>query len=149
MNTGVTKWYCFSSACHQELMFQYVWACGSLLVAFDTILIFPSDVSSCVFVAVFADKKLKRQVHEIAGRINARFGSLSAVPVHYLVGLHFSLVYAFKHIFLDSEAKFSYFCRIVQSTFIHCVHCMLSLVIFNLKLEMCMLLYLILCFFNC
>ncbi|XP_042034994.1 alpha,alpha-trehalose-phosphate synthase [UDP-forming] 1-like [Salvia splendens] len=29
-------------------------------------------------------KKLKSQVHEIVGRINARYGSLDSVPIHYL-----------------------------------------------------------------
>lgn len=29
-------------------------------------------------------QRLARQTHEIVGRINGRFGSLSDVPVHYL-----------------------------------------------------------------
>lgn len=33
------------------------------------------------------DQKLTSQVHEIVGRINGRFGTLSAVPIHHLVGV--------------------------------------------------------------
>uniref|UniRef100_A0A3Q7F2I4 Uncharacterized protein n=1 Tax=Solanum lycopersicum TaxID=4081 RepID=A0A3Q7F2I4_SOLLC len=31
------------------------------------------------------DQKLTCQVHEIVGRINGRFGTLTAVPIHHLV----------------------------------------------------------------
>jgi len=34
------------------------------------------------------DQKLASQVHEIVGRINGRFGTLTAVPIHHLVCLH-------------------------------------------------------------
>lgn len=34
---------------------------------------------------VVADQKLTSQVHEIVGRINGRFGTLTAVPIHHLV----------------------------------------------------------------
>jgi len=37
------------------------------------------------------DQKLASQVHEIVGRINGRFGTLTAVPIHHLVG--FSNIY--------------------------------------------------------
>lgn len=32
-----------------------------------------------------ADQKLSAQVHEIVGRINGRFGTLTTVPIHHLV----------------------------------------------------------------
>ncbi|XP_047961786.1 alpha,alpha-trehalose-phosphate synthase [UDP-forming] 1-like [Salvia hispanica] len=48
----------------------------------DKVVLLQFGVPSRTDVPIY--KKLKRQVHEIAGRINARFGSLSAVPVHYL-----------------------------------------------------------------
>ncbi|CAA0816356.1 trehalose-phosphatase/synthase 2 [Striga hermonthica] len=35
-------------------------------------------------------QKLTSQVHEIVGRINGRFGSLTAVPIHHLVSIFFS-----------------------------------------------------------
>lgn len=35
-----------------------------------------------------ADQKLSSQVHEIVGRINGRFGTLTAVPIHHLVRLN-------------------------------------------------------------
>jgi len=31
------------------------------------------------------DQKLTSQVHEIVGRINGRFGSLTSVPINHLV----------------------------------------------------------------
>lgn len=34
---------------------------------------------------VVTDQKLTSQVHEIVGRINGRFGTLTAVPIHHLV----------------------------------------------------------------
>lgn len=34
---------------------------------------------------ILADQKLSSQVHEIVGRINGRFGTLTAVPIHHLV----------------------------------------------------------------
>lgn len=36
---------------------------------------------------VLTDQKLTCQVHEIVGRINGRFGTLTAVPIHHLVCL--------------------------------------------------------------
>lgn len=36
------------------------------------------------------DQKLTSQVHEIVGRINGRFGTLTAVPIHHLVSILFS-----------------------------------------------------------
>ncbi|CAH1453339.1 unnamed protein product [Lactuca virosa] len=33
---------------------------------------------------IFEYQKLTSQVHEIVGRINGRFGSLTTVPIHYL-----------------------------------------------------------------
>ena len=37
--------------------------------------------------SIFTDQKLTSQVHEIVGRINGRFGTLTAVPIHHLVCL--------------------------------------------------------------
>jgi len=34
---------------------------------------------------IFSDQKLTSQVHEIVGRINGRFGTLTTVPIHHLV----------------------------------------------------------------
>ena len=34
---------------------------------------------------IFTDQKLTSQVHEIVGRINGRFGTLTTVPIHHLV----------------------------------------------------------------
>ena len=34
---------------------------------------------------VITDQKLTSQVHEIVGRINGRFGTLTAAPIHHLV----------------------------------------------------------------
>lgn len=41
-----------------------------------------------------ADQRLTSQVHEIVGRINGRYGSVTFVPIHHLVSsknLHVSL----------------------------------------------------------
>ncbi|KAL6196653.1 hypothetical protein ACLB2K_032267 [Fragaria x ananassa] len=38
---------------------------------------------TCLF-CITTDQKLTSQVHEIVGRINGRFGSLTAVPIHHL-----------------------------------------------------------------
>lgn len=40
---------------------------------------------SLCFLLFCVDKKLKSQVHEIVGRVNGRFGTLTAVPIHHLV----------------------------------------------------------------
>lgn len=39
-----------------------------------------------------ADQKLTSQVHEIVGRINGRFGTLTTVPIHHLVCLIISSI---------------------------------------------------------
>jgi hypothetical protein len=41
--------------------------------------------NSVSFACIFTDQKLTSQVHEIVGRINGRFGTLTAVPIHHLV----------------------------------------------------------------
>jgi trehalose-6-phosphate synthase len=38
-----------------------------------------------ILFCISTDQKLTSQVHEIVGRINGRFGTLSAVPIHHLV----------------------------------------------------------------
>lgn len=38
-----------------------------------------------IFYFYFADQKLTSQVHEIVGRINGRYGTLTTVPIHHLV----------------------------------------------------------------
>ena len=35
-------------------------------------------------ISQFPDQKLTSQVHEIVGRINGRFRTLSAIPIHHL-----------------------------------------------------------------
>ena len=42
-------------------------------------------IYQCILFCIFTDQKLTSQVHEIVGRINGRFGTLSAVPIHHLV----------------------------------------------------------------
>lgn len=37
------------------------------------------------FFLLYIDQKLTSQVHEIVGRINGRFGTLTTVPIHHLV----------------------------------------------------------------
>lgn len=49
-----------------------------------------SDMRLC-YVVFVTDQKLTSQVHEIVGRINGRFGTLTAVPIHHLVCIY--LVY--------------------------------------------------------
>lgn len=34
-----------------------------------------------------ADQRLTSQVHEIVGRINGRYGSVTSVPIHHLASL--------------------------------------------------------------
>jgi trehalose 6-phosphate synthase/phosphatase len=34
-----------------------------------------------------ADQRLTSQVHEIVGRINGRFGTLTFMPIHHLVAV--------------------------------------------------------------
>jgi trehalose-6-phosphate synthase len=46
-----------------------------------------------------SDQKLTSQVHEIVGRINGRFGTLTAVPIHHLVGI-------FKHLVMAVDIDF-------------------------------------------
>lgn len=38
-----------------------------------------------LFFVASTDQKLKGHVHEIVGRINGRFGTLTSVPIHHLV----------------------------------------------------------------
>lgn len=44
-----------------------------------------------VFLFGNIDQKLTSQVHEIVGRINGRFGTLTAVPIHHLVSSFLSI----------------------------------------------------------
>jgi trehalose 6-phosphate synthase/phosphatase len=51
-------------------------------------------MSSCsnhyqyIVLVALIDQKLTSQVHEIVGRINGKFGTLTAVPIHHLVCLY-------------------------------------------------------------
>lgn len=45
------------------------------------------DISIWFCFCIFSDQRLTSQVHEIVGRINGRFGTLTAVPIHHLVCL--------------------------------------------------------------
>lgn len=56
---------------------------------------------SITFIFILTDQKLTSQVHEIVGRINGRFGTLSAVPIHHLVGFFLFQFYSmnFRYIF--------------------------------------------------
>ena len=42
-----------------------------------------------VLIVYHADQRLTSQVHEIVGRINGRFGTLTTVPIHHLVSIYF------------------------------------------------------------
>ncbi|AQK94791.1 trehalose-6-phosphate synthase1 [Zea mays] len=52
----------------------------------------------------FADQKLTSQVHEIVGRINGRFGTLTAVPIHHLVVFTFPIAASVSDRSLDFHA---------------------------------------------
>lgn len=43
------------------------------------------NFSLCHPQYVISDQKLTSQVHEIVGRINGKFGTLTGVPIHHLV----------------------------------------------------------------
>ena len=60
------------------------------------------DFISCIFI----DQKLTSQVHEIVGRINGRFGTLTAVPIHHLVSIIRMLTQRHKQ-FKDTLFSFS------------------------------------------
>lgn len=54
---------------------------------FSLIIKILDSVCSHIFLYLRTDQKLTSQVHEIVGRINGRFGTLTAVPIHHLVCL--------------------------------------------------------------
>lgn len=57
----------------------------SFHLAYSTPEVLPeSNIFLCNAVSL-TDQKLTSQVHEIVGRINGRFGTLTAVPIHHLV----------------------------------------------------------------
>ena len=41
-----------------------------------------------------ADQRLTSQVHEIVGRINGRYGSVTFVPIHHLVSFCFYFIFS-------------------------------------------------------
>lgn len=61
-----------------------------------------------VKLVALADQKLASQVHEIVGRINGRFGTLTAVPIHHLVriGTFTYFVYAVSPMFFQLISPF-------------------------------------------
>jgi hypothetical protein len=49
---------------------------------------------------LYIDQKLTSQVHEIIGRINGRFGSLTTVPIHHLVRSWYDANLTYHHMYI-------------------------------------------------
>jgi hypothetical protein len=49
---------------------------------------------------LYIDQKLTSQVHEIVGRINGRFGSLTTVPIHHLVRCWYDDNLTYHHMYI-------------------------------------------------